>query len=353
LLDQTAEQEGVERVAIRIRRNIAPAHDLISLIRLCRLLHRLRPVLTEFSTPKAGLLGNLAAMMCRVPTRIYLLRGLRLETEVGFKRILLQFIERVSAACAHRVICNSESLLEQALALGVAKAPKLDLLGRGSSNGVDVDRFAPGPSIIRRRLGFAYGTPVIGFVGRLTRDKGVPELLEAFEEVLRSLPNARLLLVGWYDQSADALSPVLRQFIDSHPRISRTGFVPDTAPYYKAMDVLVLPTWREGFPNVVLEAAASGIPVITTFATGARDAVIPEVTGLLIPPGYPEAICEATLKILQDTPLRRRMGVAARERVLDQFVDDRVLGLSVALYQSLVRANALTGDGLSTAVVEG
>ena len=128
----------------------------------------------------------------------------------------------------------------------------------------------------------------------------------------------------------------MRARILSHPRIHCTGFVSDTAPYYRAMDVLVLPTWREGFPNAVLEAAATGIPVVTTECTGARDSVVPEVTGLLIPPGYPEAIVEAVVKLLRDPERRHRMGQAARAWVLEHYAEDRVLGLTANYYLSLL-----------------
>ena len=241
-----------------------------------------------------------------------MLRGLKLETTTGFKRRILLATERLAAACAHIVLCNSESLRAEALALGMAPAAKLHLLGEGSSNGVDVVRFSPGPSDMRDRLGLPGDAPVVGFVGRLTRDKGLPELIEAFESILKQQPEAHLLLVGWFDAAEDALGPALRNRILDHPRIHCTGFVADTAPYYRAMDMMVLPTWREGFPTVVLEAAATGIPVITTLSTGSRDSVVPEVTGLLIPPGYPEAISEAVLKLLRDPDRRRRMGEAAR-----------------------------------------
>jgi glycosyltransferase involved in cell wall biosynthesis len=234
------------------------------------------------------------------------------------------------------VLCNSASLRAEALTQGVAPEAKLHLLGLGSSNGVDVDRFSPGPDQLRERLGIQRADPVIGFVGRLTRDKGLPELIEAFEIILKAEPAAHLLLVGWFDESEDALSPALRHRIASHPRIHSTGFVNDTAPYYRAMDMLVLPTWREGFPNAALEAAASGIPVITTLSTGSRDAVLPEVTGLLIPPGYPEAISEAVLKLIRNPALRRRMGQAGRAWVLEHFVDRRVLGLAAAYYKMLL-----------------
>lgn len=336
LLDRMAASEGVEPIALPMRRAIAPVADLVSLARLWWLLRKLKPDLTEFSTPKAGLLGTLAARLAGVPNRVYMLRGLKLETCTGFKRRILRTAERMASACAHVVLCNSESLRAKAQAMGLAPAGKLRLLGDGSSNGVDLERFSLGPSDVRKRLGLPRKAPVVGYVGRLTRDKGLPELIDAFDAVLKAEPEARLLLVGWFDASEDALSDGLRARIENHPCIHCTGFVDDTAPYYRAMDMLVLPTWREGFPNVVLEAAATGIPVITTLCTGSRDSVVPEVTGLLIPPGYPEAIFEAVLSLLRHPVRQRRMGVAARAWVLEHYVNRRVLGLTVAFYRSLM-----------------
>jgi glycosyltransferase involved in cell wall biosynthesis len=339
LLTHTAAKEGVEAIAIPMRREMAPMADLVSLARLWWLLFRLKPEMTEFSTPKAGLLGSIAALLCGVPTRVYFLRGLKLETCLGVKRRILLAAERLAAACSHTVLCNSESLRNQALELGVAPESKLRLLGNGSSNGVDVDRFQPGESNPRAGLGLPQGVPVVGFVGRFTRDKGMPELLEAFDAILAAKPEAHLLLVGWFDASEDALDGDLRMRIRNHPRIHTTGFVTDTAPYYRAMDVMVLPTWREGFPNVVLEAAATGIPVVTTLSTGSRDAVVPEVTGLLIPPGYPVAIRESVLQLLGNPERRYRMGRAARAWVMEHYVNGQVLGLTVGYYKNLMERN--------------
>jgi glycosyltransferase involved in cell wall biosynthesis len=336
MLDRFIAEEGIEANPVSIRRGISPAHDFVALIHLWWILLCLRPELTEFSTPKAGLLGNIAALLASVPVRIYLLRGLKLETSSGLRRHVLLTAERLASWCAHHVLCNSTSLQAEALVLGLAPERKLKLVGDGSSHGVDTRRFAPGPCTIREKKGIEADAPVIGFVGRLTRDKGVPELVEAFEQVLMAEPRARLLLVGWFDVSEDALDPELRSFIESHSRIVCTGFVEDTAPWFRAMDIMTLPTWREGFPNAVLEAAASGVPVITTLATGARDAVIPEVTGLLIPPGYPEAICEAILSLLADAPRRNAMGVAARRWAVERFSEERVMRLTVLLYRTLL-----------------
>lgn len=336
LLEQTAAREGVGAISIPMRRGITVIADMVSIARLWKLLRRMRPDLTEFSTPKAGLLGTVAARLAGVPRRVYMLRGLKLERSEGWKRHLLLMLERLAASCATLVLCNSASLRAEALALGIGSDTKLRLLGTGSSNGVDVERFAPGPNELGPVLGLPADAPVVGFVGRLTRDKGVPELIEAFEVIRSAVPNVRLLLVGWFDEAEDALSEDLQRSIRAHPQIHLTGFVDDTAPYYRAMDVMVLPTWREGFPNVVLEAAATGVPVVTTIATGARDSVVPEVTGLLIPPGYPEAISEAVVRLLRDGDLRGRMGLAARSWILEHFVDDRVLGLTTDFYKTLL-----------------
>jgi glycosyltransferase involved in cell wall biosynthesis len=336
LLDRTAQQQGAEAVAVPIKRTIAPWADLVSLVRLWWLLTVRQPDLTEFSTPKAGLLGSIAALMAGVPRRVYMLRGLKLESANGLKRKILLITEKIAARCSQVVLCNSESMRSEALALGIAPPSKLKVLGDGSTNGVDLVRFSPGPSDVRTRLGIASGSPVVGFVGRLTEDKGVPELIEAFDTILKRVPDAHLLLVGWFDAAEDALDGAVRKRIENHPRIHCTGYAADTVPYYRAMDLMVLPTWREGFPNAVLEAAATELPVVTTLCTGSRDSVVPEVTGLLIPPGHPEAISEAVLKLLLDEKLRHRMGAAARRWVLEHYTNDRVLGLLTSYYKSLL-----------------
>jgi glycosyltransferase involved in cell wall biosynthesis len=335
-LTRIAAEEGVSACPVPMRRGISPLWDVISLLALARILLRLRPAITDFSTPKAGFLGNLAAWALRVPHRVYTLRGLKLEGSQGGKRRLLLWSERMTARCAHRVLCNSTSLRAAARALRIAPDRKLRLLGDGSSNGVDAERFSAGASGIRKALGIDEGDLVLGFVGRLTKDKGLPELLVAFEEILRVEPRCWLLLVGWFDRAEDALESSWRLHIAGHRRIRYTGFVADTVPYYRAMDVFVLPTHREGFPNVALEAAACRLAVVTTESTGARDAVLPELTGLLIPPGIPEAISEAVLSLLRDPEKRRRMGEAGRAWVLERYTRERVLGLAVEFYRGLM-----------------
>lgn len=340
LLTRTAAREGVEAIGIPMHREMSPLSDIVSLFRLWWVLVRLNPDLSEFSTPKAGLLGGIASRLAGVPARVYMLRGIKLETTKGLKKWILLAAERLSAASAQVVLCNSRSMLDEAVGMGIAPAAKMRILGDGSSNGVDVNRFSPGESAVRKQFDLPDNAPVIGFVGRLTADKGIPELVEAFDAVLEVESDAHLLLVGWYDVAEDALGMESRARIACHPRIHCTGFVTDAAPYYRAMDVMVLPTWREGFPNAVLEAAASGVPVITTLCTGSRDSVLPEVTGLLIPPGNPFAIRDAVLKLLGDPNRRQEMGQAARRWICANYSDVRVLRLAVSFYKGLMRQPA-------------
>jgi glycosyltransferase involved in cell wall biosynthesis len=347
-LARIAAEEGIDAYPLPMKRGIAPFSDMVSFFALCRLLWQLRPAITDFSTPKAGLLGNIAAWMLRVPYRVYTLRGLKLEGTRGAKRRLLLLSERVAAGCADCVLCNSPSLRTLARDLRVAPERKLRLLGDGSSNGVDTERFSPGPTKVRAELGFGARELVLGFVGRLTKDKGIPELLVAFDAISITEPRCRLLLVGWFDEAEDALDAEMRQKIATHPRICCTGFVIDPVPYYRAMDLFVLPTHREGFPNVVLEASSCGLAVITTESTGARDAVVPEVTGMLIPPEDPQAISESVLELLGDVEKRRQLGTAGRAWVQKRYSRQRVLKLAEEFYRELL--TSAEAESLQTGV---
>lgn len=337
-LFECAEVTGVSACPIRIARTIAPFSDLVSLVVLWRTLLRLRPQVAEFSTPKAGLLGSIAALLAGVPHRVYLLRGLKLETARGVKRWVLLKAETLAAFCVQSVLCNSESLKAQVVALGIARASKVRVLGDGSSTGVDLVRFRPGKMPSRAAHHIDEHALVIGFVGRITRDKGIPELLAAFELVKIKFPQAFLLLVGWFDEAEDAVSREVAQQLAADPQIRVTGYVEDTAPYYRVMDVMVLPSRREGFPNVILEAAASGLPVVSTLCTGARDAVVPEVTGLLVPPENSQALADAICKLLRDAHLRATMGAAARRWVARHYSMDKVLSEHAAFYKNLMGA---------------
>lgn len=314
---QVMAAEGATTYGIRMEREISPFCDLISLARLWRRLRRIRPDITNVGTPKAGLLGGLAAWLNRVPHRIYTMHTLRLETTRGIKYCLLWCMEWLSCWCAHEVYCVSPSLQQRAVALKLVKKSKTAVVGNGSCNGIDSARFVPGPERkrkaeeLRAKLHIGSQAPVIGFVGRFTKDKGIPELYQAFLLLCRDFPELRLLLLGDYE-SGDAVPSDIRQRMDADKRVLRIGWVKDPAPYYHVLDVFVLPTHREGIGLASLEAQASGVPVVTTNATGARDSIVHGVTGFAVPVGDAAALAAAVGQLLSDDVLRERMGESAR-----------------------------------------
>jgi glycosyltransferase involved in cell wall biosynthesis len=324
-LDEVARREGVRVLGVPMQREISPAADAVSLARLTRELRRLRPHIVNASTAKAGLLGMLAAKALRVPARVYMLRGLRLETVRGARRAILAATERVAAGCAHRVWCVSNSLRATYLANGFASARKCTVVGRGSSNGVEFLRFArtsereAEAGRLRTNLGIPSTTPVIGFVGRPVVDKGVRELRVALELVRKTLPAARLDVVGAGFAGDRVEGTLIRE-----EGVVLVPPVPDLAPYYAMMDVLAFPSYREGFPNVPLEAAIAGVPTVGFHATGTVDAVVDGTTGILVRVGDVQALARALLVYLLDPKRRCVDGNAARRRAVRDFASERV-----------------------------
>lgn len=326
---EAAAEDGVTAIPVALERELSPVADLKALLVLRRLMKQRSPHVTNVSTPKAGLLAGLAARLAGVPVRVYVLRGIRYETVSGFRGWLMKLAERVACASAQRVICVSESVRKRMELHALLTPEGSCVLASGSSNGVDAERFAPSgersahAKRLRHELGIAERAPVVGYVGRFTRDKGLPELLDAFDILKKTLTGAHLLVVGG-NEVGDPLPPQTRERMRSDPSIACTGFVADAAPYYHVMDLLALPTHREGFPNTVLEAYAAGKPVVATRATGVIDAVMEEGTGLLVRVGDVRALAEAIDTLLKSPETRHDMGEAGRRWVARDFRPVRI-----------------------------
>ena len=353
-----AQHEGVQPHFIPLAREISLKLDVLALAATWKLLRQIKPSVTNVGTPKAGLIGGMAAALSGVPARVYTLHGLRLETVQGPKRHLLVWMERLACACAHRVVCVSPSLQKRAVELKLVPATKTVVLGSGTSNGISVERYLPSTStleqatVLSTKLGLSADTLTVGFVGRFVNDKGIAELLGAFEQLYAVNSRLRLLLLGDYEEG-DPVPAELRQTIETHPGVVRAGFVSDPAPYYQLMDVLALPTHREGFPTVPLEAAAAGKPVVASNATGAVDAVIDGVTGFTVPVGDTQALTNALQRLLDDKALAVQFGRAGQERVLREFQPQHIWEALDGLYQTLLaeaQTRNLKGQHLKRAV---
>jgi glycosyltransferase involved in cell wall biosynthesis len=344
-LQAASDKEGVASVAVPMEREISPLKDLISLWKVYRTIRRIRPDVVDASTPKAGLLVGVAAWLARVPCRVYSLHGLRVETATGLKRMVLRWAEKISAACSHRVFCLSPSLGYRAIELNLV-SPKNAVVLKSGGFGLNLEQFAPSAARspegedLCHRLGIPAGALVLGFVGRFVKDKGIKQLLDSFDRLRKTYPDLRLLMVGDFE-NGDPVEPALRAKIENTTSIVRPGFVSDTAPYFRLMDVFVLPTHREGFGQSSAEAQASGIPVVTTAATGAVDSVIDGVTGIVVPVGDPDALSGAIGKLLGDPALRSAMGRAGRQWTERDFRPKLVWDHRVQLYRELMSRASL------------
>jgi len=341
---------------VPMRREIHPVSDTVAFLHLFWLLMRLRPTIVNAGTPKAGLLGMVASRLAHIPVRIYQLHGLRLETAKGWRRYLFLLTERTACCCSHTVLCVGKTLKEQAITLGLCKPEKAVVLGAGSCAGIHVADYAPTPerlaaaAVLKSSLEIPCDAPVVGFIGRLTKDKGIVELLSAFDTIRQQLRGAYLLLIGPFEQG-DAIPEHTRQQIKESACIRHVPWADDPRLYFRLMDVFVLPTYREGLPGVLLEAAASGTPIVGTDATGVLDVVVPEKTGLISPIGDADSIARNILRVLQNRSLAMDLSRSALRKVVNEFSRKQVLQQLVLFYEeSLLQ---LRGTGrMRTAIVQ-
>ncbi len=331
-LDRVAAREGIEVVAIPMERGVSVRSDLKALVDLFRLFRRIRPGIVHASTGKAGPLGIVAAFLARVPIKVYGLRGLMVDRRAGFAQLKVKILEWVTCLCADRVLAVSRSIADYMIREGLCPAGKIAVPADGSSNGVDaINRFNPRKINSAQAQAFRakYGIPrkglLIGFVGRLVAGKGIAELAQAWAEVRKKHQDVILFLAGSPESQDPVPESVLRALGTDKRVIMAASVSNDEMPhFYSSVDLVVLPTYSEGLPNVLLEAGAMEVPVVATTVTGCLDAVLDGVTGILVPPRDAATLARAIERYLKDPELRALHGRAARIRVMEQFSPERI-----------------------------
>ncbi len=344
-LCRVREREGVRTLEVSMQRSGDVLRDAASLAHVTAALRSIRPDIVNAGTTKAGLLGMMAARALRVAVRIYLLRGLRLQTATGAMRVVLGLTERIASACAHDVVCVSQSLLRASVEGKYIQSYKALVVGAGSSNGVDTERYRADPQLWQegqQRLvphGIGPTEVVVGYVGRTTRDKGIEDLLEAFALVRREMPGVRLVLIGG-DLGDQRASRELETRIRASGAVTLAK-VEDLAPYYARMGVFAFPSRREGFPNAVAEAASAHVPTVGYRSTGVVDAVVDGQTGALVVQGDVAGLARHLAGYLRDPDLRRAHGSAARARVERLYAREQVWEAWARFYCERLRERGL------------
>jgi glycosyltransferase involved in cell wall biosynthesis len=336
--DLAAWLPGVQVFPVAISRQIDPIADARSLLALMHLFRRESFDVVHSITPKAGLLAMMAARLNGVPHRIHCFTGQVWATRSGMSRRILKFADRVTAANANHVICDSHSQRE--FLLGEQVTARVDVLANGSISGVDVERFKPDAdrrSEVRGRLGIPSDACTLLFVGRLNVDKGIRDLAQAFIRLARGHTNVWLLIVG--PDEAGMATEVEAILEPARDRTRRIDYTSTPEHYMAAADVFCLPSYREGFGSVVIEAAACGIPSVASRIYGLTDAVLDGRTGLLHAPGDIGDLTSCLERLLSDPALRRRFGTAALQRAREKFAHPIVVEALAAYYQRILAAH--------------
>jgi glycosyltransferase involved in cell wall biosynthesis len=338
--------EGCTAHAVPISRSITPLWDAVSVRRLCQMLRRIRPAIVESQMTKAGLVGMMAAWAAGVPIRIYSNHGMAFASATGWKRILLKTADQLSCRLASHVHCVSRSVRQLMIDEGCCEEEKIRVLGNGSC-GIDAEgRFNPHriATNIRHQtrlsLGIPFDAPVLGFVARIAREKGVDDLAQVWQVLRECCPNLHLLMVGG-SEPRDPICAKTDALLRSDPRVHLTGEVSDMPAHYRAMDILVLPSLREGMSMSLLEGAAMELPVVACHIPGNVDAVADGLTGTLVPVHDVTALVAAIRGYLEEPALCRKHGFAGRERVRRNFQREIVWEATCREYVDLLRAEGL------------
>jgi glycosyltransferase involved in cell wall biosynthesis len=345
-LEEVAKREGVKVQDVEMTRQITPFKDLKSVWKLYKLFKKEKPVIVHTHTPKAGIVGMLAANLAGVPFRLHTVAGLPLMEVQGLKRFVLDMVEKLTYFCSTKVYPNSKGLEEFILSHRFTNKSKVKMIGNGSSNGIDTTFFNPSlytedtKQELRAQLGISKEDFVFVFVGRLVSDKGINELVNAFKGLTSQLVNQsthyKLLLVGPLETELDPLQDQTLNEIESNPTIITTGFQPDVRPYFAISNALVFPSYREGFPNVVMQAGAMGLPSIVTDINGCNEIIEDGKNGLIIPPKDAKALQEKMLRLVEDEQLYKHLASNSREMITSRYEQKLVWDALLEEYKRLL-----------------
>ena len=312
-LDEVARREGVRTIAVPMQRHISLMSDLRSLWQMWKVMRRERPDMVHSMTPKAGLICMMAAWLARVPHRVHTFTGLVWPTASGLKRRILMATDWLTCACATHVIPEGEGVKSDLLNHHITRKP-IKVLGYGNVMGIDMERYKPAEHVSEDKHGFTFV-----FVGRIVRDKGINELVSAFDRLHREHGDVRLVLVGPREDDLDPVLPETLERISQGDGIEAVGRQPDVRTFYAEADALVFPSYREGFPNVVIEAGAMGLPSIVTDINGAREIIIDGKNGVIVPPRDERALYEAMKCFIEQPDLVKSLAANARPLIASRF----------------------------------
>lgn len=330
-------RESVPGYGVKICRDISVFKDFFSLINLIRVFVKFNPDVIHGNTPKAGLLSMFAGWLLRIPIRIYYVHGLRYEGLSGLKKNIVVLMEKLTCFCATDIISVSQGVRET-LERDSITSKSVSLIGCGSINGLNFDHFNRNSDLIniREKLGISTDTFVFGFVGRIVKDKGIEELISSFTTLLKEKKIA-LILVGAFENKLDPIAPSFVRIINDNPDIYAVGKQMDIRPFLKAMDMFVLPSYREGFGVSLIEALAMEIPCIATDISGCNEIIVDEFNGLLVPPKSIKALSIAMLRCVNDESLYTSIKINSRNSVIDKYRQDFVWQNSLKKYIEITR----------------